>query len=268
MGKNAAEIAAPIRAVYGAEAAETFERAWSDHVTYVFNYSRGVADDDAAVKSEARRQLDGYVTELSEYLAEATHQRYRLRSWPRNCACMWTSCWSRWMRIPRGTTSALSSSSGYAHMFPLGKALAAGIVIGEGRGAAGGFASPAAELQSQLGMRFGEHAELAVDAMRSGISNYPDFPVAAATLDQNTREITAMIESVFGGRARVRSRRSGPTTSMPSLPTPRHWHEGRSCPAGRAGPAHRVQLRVRELPVHLHGWATWNGRAGGRVRHA
>ena len=39
-------------AVYGAEAAETFERAWSDHVTYVFNYSRGVADDDAAVKSE------------------------------------------------------------------------------------------------------------------------------------------------------------------------------------------------------------------------
>ena len=45
-----------------------------DHVTYVFNYARGVADDDAAVKSEARRQLDGYTTELSEYLAEATHQ--------------------------------------------------------------------------------------------------------------------------------------------------------------------------------------------------
>ena len=61
LSKNAAEIAAPIGAVYGAEAAETFEQAWFNHITYVFNYARGVADDDAAVKSEARRQLDGYV---------------------------------------------------------------------------------------------------------------------------------------------------------------------------------------------------------------
>jgi hypothetical protein len=83
-------------------------------------------------------------------------------------------------------------------MFPLGKALAAGIVTGDGGELPADFDSPARELQSQLGMRFGEHAELAVDAMRSGISNYPDFPVAAATLDQNTSEITAMIESVFG----------------------------------------------------------------------
>ena len=71
LSKNAADIAAPIGAVYGAEAAETFEQAWFNHVTYVFNYARGVADDDAAVKSEARRQLDGYMTELSEYLGRS-----------------------------------------------------------------------------------------------------------------------------------------------------------------------------------------------------
>jgi hypothetical protein len=40
----------------------------------VFNYARGVTDDDAAVKSEARSQLDDYVTDLSEFLADATHQ--------------------------------------------------------------------------------------------------------------------------------------------------------------------------------------------------
>ena len=86
-------------------------------------------------------------------------------------------------------------------MFPLGKALAAGIVTGEGGELLAEFASPAAELQSQLGMTFGEHAELAVDAMRSGISSLPDFPVAAAALDQNTSELTAMIESVFGAES-------------------------------------------------------------------
>ncbi|MGH3925646.1 MAG: hypothetical protein ACRDTT_22775, partial [Pseudonocardiaceae bacterium] len=74
LSKNAADIAAPIGSVYGTEAAETFERVWFNHVTSVFNYARGVADDDAAVTSEARRQLDDYVTDLSEYLGEATHQ--------------------------------------------------------------------------------------------------------------------------------------------------------------------------------------------------
>jgi hypothetical protein len=86
----------------------------------------------------------------------------------------------------------------YAHMFPLGKALAAGIVTGDGGELPADFDSPAAELQSQLGMTLGEHAELAVDAMRSGISGLPDFPAAAGALDQNTNELTGMIESVFG----------------------------------------------------------------------
>ena len=73
----------------------------------------------------------------------------------------------------------------YAHMFPLGKALAAGIATGEGTELPAEFDSPAAELQSQLGMTLGEHAELAVDAMRSGVSGLPDFPAAAGALDQN-----------------------------------------------------------------------------------
>ena len=34
--------------------------------------------------------------------------------------------------------------------------------------------------------------------MRSGFSNFADFPAAAAALDQNTHELTGMIESVFG----------------------------------------------------------------------
>jgi hypothetical protein len=200
LSKNAAEIAAPIGAVYGAEAAETFEQAWFNHVTYVFNYARGIADDDAAVTSEARRQLDGYVTDLSEFLAEATHQaipaevvadelRMHVDQLLEQVDAYAAEDYERAFQLERES---------YAHMFPLGKALAAGIVTGEGAELPADFDSPARELQSQLGLRLGEHAELAVDAMRSGISNYPDFPAAAAALDQNTREITAVIESVFG----------------------------------------------------------------------
>jgi hypothetical protein len=200
LSKNAADIAAPIGAVYGTEAGESFEQAWFNHVTSVFNYARGVADDDAAVMSETRRQLDGYVTDLSEYLGEATHQaipaevvaeelRMHVNLLLEQVDAYAAEDYERAFQLERET---------YAHMFPLGKALAAGIVTGEGAELPAEFDSPAAELQSQLGMTLGEHAELAVDAMRSGISGLPDFPAAAGALDQNTNELTGMIESVFG----------------------------------------------------------------------
>src|SRR5918995_3105963 len=181
LSKNAADLAAPIGAVYGAEAAETFEQAWFNHITYVFDYARGVADDDAAVKSEARNQLDDYVTDLSEYLAEATHQampvevvaeelRMHVGHLLEQVDAYAAEDYERAFQLERES---------YAHMFPLGKALATGIVTGEGAELPAEFGSPAAELQSQLGMTLGEHAELAVDAMRSGISGLPDFPAAA-----------------------------------------------------------------------------------------
>ena len=174
------------------------------------------------------------------------------------------------MRMPRGTTSALSSlSECYAHMFPLGKALAAGIVIGEGGELPAEFASPAAELQSQLGMRFGEHAELAVDAMRSGISNYPDFPVAAATLDQNTREITAMIESVFGGES-ARSFQALWSDHIDAFVAYTQALAQKDEAAQQAAqdrlPGSTPSSRASCPPPRMG--ATWNGRAGGCVRHA
>jgi hypothetical protein len=203
LSKNAADIAALIAAVYGAKAGETFEQAWFNHVTYLFNYARGVADDAAAVTSQARSQLDAYVIDLSEYLAEATNGevsaevigeelRMHVDQLLEQVDAYAAEDYKRAFQLERES---------YAHMFPLGKALAAGIVTGEGGQLPKEFGSPSTELQSQLGMKFGEHAELAVDAMRSGISGLADFPAAAGALDQNTRELTAIVESVFGAEA-------------------------------------------------------------------
>src|SRR5829696_427253 len=72
LGENTADLGELIGTVYGAEAAEKFEQMWFGHVTYLFDYSRGVADKDEAVKSQARRRLDDYTTKLSEFLEAAT----------------------------------------------------------------------------------------------------------------------------------------------------------------------------------------------------
>src|SRR5215207_6255465 len=200
LGENTGDLGELIGTVYGAEAAEKFEQLWFGHVTYLFDYSRGVADKDEAVKSQARRQLDDYTTKLSQFLEAATKKAAPASVVAAELRMHVDQLLQQVDAYARGDYDrafALERKS-YAHMFPLGKALAAGILTGGGVGLPADFDSPARQLQSRLGLLLGEHAELAVDAMRSGISNAPDFAAAGAALDEHTREITAVIESVFG----------------------------------------------------------------------
>ena len=200
LSENTGDLGELIGTVYGGEAAERFEQMWFGHVTYLFNYARGVADEDEAVRSQARRQLDDYTTNLSQFLEAATNKAAPASVVAPALGMHVDQLMQQVDAYAGGDyrrAFALERES-YAHMFPLGKTLAAAIVTGGGGGLPVDFDSPARQLQSRLGMLLGEHAELAVDAMRSGISNSPDFPAAGAALDGNTREITAMIESVFG----------------------------------------------------------------------
>jgi hypothetical protein len=198
--KNTQDIGALVESAYGAEAADSFEELWFQHVTYLFDYARGVADGDAEVQAQARTELDDYVGQLSEFVATATNNGAP-------AAAVHHELQTHVDQLVEQTDAYASEDydrafalerESYAHMFPLGKALAAGIVTGSGTALPADFDSPARQMQSSLGMALGEHAELAVDAMRSGLSGAPDFPAAAAALDANTREITAVIESIFG----------------------------------------------------------------------
>jgi hypothetical protein len=203
LSKNTGDLGDLIGTVYGTEAAEKFEELWFGHVTYLFNYARGVADKDEATKSQARRQLDDYTTSLSQFLEAATKKaapasvvaaglRMHVHQLLQQVDAYARGDYDRAFALERQT---------YAHMFPLGKTLAAAILTGGGGGLPVDFDSPARQLQSRVGLLLGEHAELAVDAMRSGISNSPDFPAAGVALDANTREITGLIESVFGAES-------------------------------------------------------------------
>ena len=130
--------------MYGAEAAEKFEQMWFGHVTYLFDYSRGVADKDEAVKSQARRQLDDYTTKLSQFLEAATKKaapasvvaaelRMHVDQLLQQVDAYASGDYERAFALERES---------YAHMFPLGKALAAGIVTGGGDGVAGRLRQP------------------------------------------------------------------------------------------------------------------------------
>ena len=144
LGENTADLGELIGTVYGGEAAEKFEQLWFGHVTYLFDYSRGVADKDEAVKSQARRQLDDYTTNLSQFLEAATKKaapapvvaaqlRMHVDHLLQQVDAYASEDYERAFALERES---------YAHMFPLGKALAAGIVAGEGDGVAGRLRQP------------------------------------------------------------------------------------------------------------------------------
>ena len=53
LSKNSQDMGGLIGSVYGAEAGDTFQAKWFSHVTLLFDYARGVADDDKAVRGGA-----------------------------------------------------------------------------------------------------------------------------------------------------------------------------------------------------------------------
>ena len=167
---------------------------------------------------EALAQLDDYAGEVSEFLATATHQAASAEVIHHEMQAHITQLVNQTDAYALGNydDAFRLERESYAHMFPLSKVLAAGIVTGANMAVPPDFDSPARQLQSRLGMALGEHAELAVDAMRSGFSGLPDFAAAGAALDANTRELTAVIESVFGPAGPGRSSRCGRITSTRS----------------------------------------------------
>ncbi|MGH2427377.1 MAG: hypothetical protein ACRDGV_00625 [Candidatus Limnocylindria bacterium] len=61
--------------------------------------------------------------------------------------------------------------------------------------------APATALRVSLDRLLAEHAFLSLEVVRSGIAGNPDFTAAAAVLEDNTTEIVAAIESVYGAEA-------------------------------------------------------------------
>ncbi|MCM3406024.1 copper amine oxidase [Cytobacillus oceanisediminis] len=61
--------------------------------------------------------------------------------------------------------------------------------------------TPASDLRSALGHLLSEHAYLAAEAMRKGAEGAKDFDAAANALNDNTTDLTAAIESVYGKEA-------------------------------------------------------------------
>ena len=197
VGQNTEELARQVGALGGADAAARFQGLWTDHVTALVNYSRGLATNDAAVRDEARARLDALNTEIADVVATATQGRLDRDAVRTELGTHVNHLVTQADAYAAKDYARANTAyrEGYQHAFRLGATLATGLLPPD---QAAGLGTPAWQLRSEMTRLLGEHVGLALGTLRAGATNGPDFPAMVDSLNGNTTDVTAAVGSLFG----------------------------------------------------------------------
>jgi hypothetical protein len=197
VGRNTEDLAGLVGSLFGEQAAGQFRTLWTDHVTALFNYSRGLATDDAALRADAKAKLVTFETGLADFFSSASQGRL-----PQNAARGAVTTHVDHLVEQADAYAARDYAraeklyrENYSHTFDIGHALATTLLPPD---QAAGLTEPSWRLRSELDRLLGEHVALAVAALRAGATNGPDFPATADALNGNTRDLSAAVGTLFG----------------------------------------------------------------------
>lgn len=197
VGRNTEDLAGLVGALFGDQAASGFRTLWTDHVTALFNYSRGLATDDAAARDDARAKLVAFETGLADFFSSASQGRLPQEA-ARSAAQTHVDHLLEQADAYAARDYARAASlyrTNYSHTFDLGHTLASTLLPPD---QAASLQEPSWRLRSALDRLLGEHVALAVAALRAGGTNSPDFPATADALNGNTKDLSAAVGTLFG----------------------------------------------------------------------
>jgi hypothetical protein len=201
---NSTEIAASIGSIYGDAATEPFGDIWRSHIGYLVDYAVSLRTGDTAGRDAALDGLAVYRTQLKSFLGDANpgidlaeitealdmHTAQLIEFIDRVHEADYTGAYEL-------------EREAYPHMFEIGDALAkliANRFPDRFRGVRVAY-SAAGTLRVTLDRLLAEHAFLAAEAMRSGLTEAPDFGAAAAAIDDNSAELESVVQAAYGKAA-------------------------------------------------------------------
>jgi hypothetical protein len=201
---NTVEIVDAIGSVYGAAAEDPFGEIWRSHIGYLVDYARALGRGDSAGQSTAEAGLAIYRQNLARFLADA-NPGIDLRQIV-EALDMHTAQLLEFIRAEhKGDHSAAYAleRQAYPHMFEVGDALARLIAnkFPERFTGIDVAYSAAGTLRVMLDRLLAEHAFLAAEAMRSGISGAADFEAAKEAIDGNSADLQAVVGAAYGAGA-------------------------------------------------------------------
>ncbi|GAB2578762.1 hypothetical protein Aab01nite_08950 [Paractinoplanes abujensis] len=200
LGQNTDDMTGLVGQLFGAPTAEKFRPLWSRHVVALFGYSGALADHDDSARAEARTQLTTFEGQLAAFFSGASQGRLPLataRSLVVTHIEHLTGQADAYAAGDYAKADALSRL-GFQHTYDLGLGLAQALLPPADTAV---LAQPVWRLRSQLGKLLAEHAVLIEDATRAAVTRTPDFSAAGRSLNANTSDIAAAMDTLFGGTA-------------------------------------------------------------------
>ncbi|MBM2614177.1 hypothetical protein JIG36_01230 [Actinoplanes sp. LDG1-06] len=200
LGKNTNDMTALVGQLFGDATAQKFRPLWSEHVVTLFAYAGALADHDDAARSEALEELTEYEGELAAFFSGASQGRLPLAT-ARSLVVMHiehlTGQADAYAAGNYAKADALSRA-GFQHTYDLGLGLAKALLPPSDTKV---LDEPVWRLRSQLGKLLAEHAVLIEDATRAAVTRTPDFTASGQSLNANTSDIAAAIDTLFGAPA-------------------------------------------------------------------
>lgn len=201
LNQNTEALSKAVGSVYGEEAGAQFKEIWSSHIGYFVDYVTATAENNEEGRKQALAELDKYRTTQADFLDKATEGRLKAADLEEGLKVhidqlIWAFESYRTGEYDKAYDNI---SEAMHHMFMTGKGLSWAITDQfpdkfENKS----VDTPAADLRADLNSVFSAHAALAALTMQKGIDGAKDFEAAAAELNENTDDITAAVESVYG----------------------------------------------------------------------
>jgi hypothetical protein len=200
---NTADIVDLVEAAYGADAAVACAEQWRNHIAYLVDYTRAVADGDEDARELASSQLAVYTADFSAFLAEANPSLP-----PDVIEGLIEEHVQQLQQIGSFAEAGFAEAypairETYAHMFMVGDGVTLGVLAqfaDRFPGQSTAF-SPALDMRIGLDRLLGEHTYLAAIAMRARMSRAPDLDAAIGALDDNSADLAAQISEIYGADA-------------------------------------------------------------------
>jgi hypothetical protein len=201
---NSTEVADAIGSIYGASAIEPFGEIWRSHIGYLVDYSVALGADNKAAQQAALSGLATYRVNLKNFLGDA-NPGVDLAGIS-EALDMHTAQLLEFIDAAHAGDHEKAyklEREAYPHMFEVGDALARVIAnkFPERFTGVRVAYSAAGSLRVTLDRLLAEHAFLAAEAMRSGISGAPDFDAAKAAINRNSAELEGVVAAAYGEEA-------------------------------------------------------------------
>ena len=207
LDQNSQDLAAAIESVYGPEAGEAFLKQWREHIGFFVDYTIGGLTNDMQMQKKAAADLDTYRGDFSAFLEEATGGELSADAASDALQMHVNSLVTAVDSVLAGDPKVFSHlyEAAHGHM-PMTAAALAGAIAGQSpEDFDGDPNSAASELQAGLTDLLNSHVFLAGIAVEQAVltddPNSAQFKAAAGALDENSQDLAAAIESLYGPEA-------------------------------------------------------------------